>query len=58
MNKRYQIFKRLGANWNPSYENEFSDLDDARQLRDLLQKAEDERNSITRWHYYVVEVIE
>lgn len=59
MNKKYQIFKRLGSNWNPSYENEFNDLDDARLFRNLLQKAENENGSDgSKWEYYIVEVIE
>lgn len=50
--------KRLGANWNPSYENEFNNLDDARLFRNLLQKTENETESSSKWEYYIVEVIE
>lgn len=60
MNMKYQVLKRLGANWNPSFEVEFNHLDDARLYRNLMQKQEDDRekNSSTRWQYYIVEVIE
>lgn len=58
MNKKYQVMKRLGANWNPSYENEFNNLDDARLFRNLLQKTENENESSSKWEYYIVEVIE
>jgi len=59
MNKKYQIFKRLGSNWNPSYENEFNNIDDARMFRNLLQKTENENAADgCMWEYYIVEVIE
>ena len=58
MNKKYQVLKRLGTNWSPSFENEFNDLDDARMFRSLLQKTENENESKSKWEYYIVEVIE
>lgn len=58
MNKKYQVFKRLGAKWDPSYENEFNNLDDARLFRNLLQKTENETESSSKWEYYIVEIIE
>lgn len=59
MNKRYQILKRLGDNWSPSFENETDSLEDATQMCSLLQKMEDARNPEGKihWVFYVVQVL-